>query len=68
MANESNNSVDEIKERYANKQPLTKDEFLYVICGFNPDYDSPCAMFAYIERYEAYKVEIKSSCMQNNKN
>lgn len=48
-------SVEEIWERYKKKQPLTKDEFLYGICCFNPDYDSPSSLFAYLERYETYK-------------
>lgn len=47
-------TIEDIKKAYDNKEFLTKDEFLYVICNFNPDYDSPLVLMSYLEKYKEY--------------
>lgn len=55
---ESNKEL--IKKAYRNKEYLTKDEYLYVICNFNPDSDSPLVLMSYIEQYNEYMQEISN--------
>jgi len=50
----------EIEKKYRNKEMITEDEFLYVICNFNPDYDSPFALSCYLQRYKDYIDSLSS--------
>lgn len=44
----------EIEKKYINKEIITEEEFLDVICNFNPIYDSPAVLFCYLQRYRDY--------------
>ena len=62
MTNKSRDDAEkEIWNKYKNKQPLSKDEFLYVICRFNPDYDGPATLESYLKKYDSYMLnELKN--------
>lgn len=53
-------SIEEIRDRYNKKMMLSEDEFLYGICEFNPDYDGPSVLTAYLDRYKKYCDEINN--------
>lgn len=52
-------SREEIEKAYKNGEFLTKDEFLYVICNFNPDSDSPLVLASLLERYRDYEKKVE---------
>lgn len=51
---------DQIWEKYHNKEMISEDEYLYVICQFNPNYDSPATLYGFLVSYKKYVEEIKA--------
>lgn len=49
------------KERYEKHQELTKEEYIYCVCEFNPFLDSPLAYLGFLEAYERYGNTTKES-------
>ncbi|MBO5435150.1 AAA family ATPase [bacterium] len=44
----------DVLERFKNNMMLTEDEFLYVICDFNPDIHGPSMLDHYLGEYKLY--------------
>lgn len=49
---------DEIIDRYNKKEPLTEDEFVYVMCDYHPNKDSDIQLSAYTDGYAKYMNEV----------
>lgn len=54
------------KERYEKHQELTKEEYIYCVCEFNPYLDSPLAYLGFLEAYEKYGNAMKGSKEETN--
>lgn len=60
--NSTPRSIEDIFEAHKNKEFLTKDEYLYVICSFNPNCDGPSVLTSILNRYEEYIKNIDKKC------
>ena len=47
------------KKRYEKHQNLTKEEYIYCVCEFNPFLHSPLAYLSFLEAYERYADTMK---------
>ena len=54
------------KKRYENHQELTKEEYIYCVCEFNPFLDSPLAYLGFLEAYEKYGNVMKENQEETN--
>lgn len=52
---------DDVWDRFHNQEPLTKDEYLYIVRDFNPNFDGPITLFRLERDYKEYMESIQSN-------